>query len=94
MAVISPELGAAVRWTGPFPVGRLGALVAQIADRVSGSRPAAECGGHGRAEDGVGGGRVEGAGQSPFVATQHWTLATGSRVAVYHYPPIPGSTRH
>ncbi|MGH3521516.1 MAG: alpha/beta hydrolase, partial [Mycobacterium sp.] len=32
--------------------------------------------------------------QSPFVATQHWTLATGSRVAVYHYPPIPGSTRH
>jgi pimeloyl-ACP methyl ester carboxylesterase len=23
----------------------------------------------------------------PFVATQHWSLATGSRVAVYHYPP-------
>lgn len=23
----------------------------------------------------------------PFVATQHWGLATGSRVAVYHYPP-------
>ncbi|MFI9363029.1 alpha/beta fold hydrolase [Kitasatospora sp. NPDC053057] len=27
----------------------------------------------------------------PFVATQHWSLATGSRVAVYHYPPTnPG----
>ncbi|WP_433176243.1 alpha/beta fold hydrolase [Actinoallomurus sp. CA-150999] len=26
----------------------------------------------------------------PFVATQHWDLATGSRVAVYHYPPAPG----
>ncbi|WP_432024094.1 alpha/beta fold hydrolase [Streptomyces parvus] len=23
----------------------------------------------------------------PFVATQHWELETGSRVAVYHYPP-------
>jgi pimeloyl-ACP methyl ester carboxylesterase len=30
----------------------------------------------------------------PFVTTQHWNLATGSRVAVYHYPPTPGSTRH
>ncbi|MCO6004770.1 alpha/beta fold hydrolase [Actinoallomurus purpureus] len=30
----------------------------------------------------------------PFVATQHWGLATGSRVAVYHYPPAPGGTRH
>ncbi|KAB2349715.1 alpha/beta fold hydrolase [Actinomadura rudentiformis] len=29
-----------------------------------------------------------------FVATQHWSLATGSRVAVYHYPPAPGVTRH
>ncbi|NKE63136.1 alpha/beta fold hydrolase [Lentzea sp. PSKA42] len=29
----------------------------------------------------------------PFVATQHWSLATGSRVAVYHHPPAPGSTR-
>lgn len=27
----------------------------------------------------------------PFVATQHWSLATGSRVAVYHYPPGEGS---
>ncbi|MEV5543194.1 alpha/beta hydrolase [Saccharopolyspora shandongensis] len=27
----------------------------------------------------------------PFVATQQWSLATGSRVAVYHYPPAPGS---
>ncbi|MFF8271395.1 alpha/beta fold hydrolase [Streptomyces sp. NPDC016562] len=28
----------------------------------------------------------------PFVATQHWSLATGSRVAVYHYPPAgPGA---
>ncbi|GAB3961811.1 hypothetical protein GCM10029978_015000 [Actinoallomurus acanthiterrae] len=26
----------------------------------------------------------------PFVATQHWDLATGSRVAVYHYPPASG----
>ncbi|GAA4621786.1 hypothetical protein GCM10023196_011500 [Actinoallomurus vinaceus] len=30
----------------------------------------------------------------PFVATQHWNLATGSRVAVYHYPPAPGAIRH
>ncbi|GAA3293686.1 hypothetical protein GCM10020218_071020 [Dactylosporangium vinaceum] len=30
----------------------------------------------------------------PFVATQHWSLATGSRVAVYHYPPDPGVPRH
>ncbi|KOG06756.1 alpha/beta fold hydrolase [Streptomyces viridochromogenes] len=29
----------------------------------------------------------------PFVATQHWSLATGSRVAVYHYPPAKHSTR-
>ena len=29
----------------------------------------------------------------PFVATQHWSLDTGSRVAVYHYPPAKGSTR-
>ncbi|MGW5254446.1 alpha/beta fold hydrolase [Streptomyces sp. NPDC004012] len=30
----------------------------------------------------------------PFVATQHWNLATGSRVAVYHYPPAAQGTRH
>jgi pimeloyl-ACP methyl ester carboxylesterase len=30
----------------------------------------------------------------PFVATQRWNLATGSRVAVYHYPPAPNATRH
>ncbi|WP_327387451.1 alpha/beta hydrolase [Streptomyces sp. NBC_01207] len=30
----------------------------------------------------------------PFVATQHWSLATGSRVAVYHYPPANSGTRH
>lgn len=30
----------------------------------------------------------------PFVATQHWSLATGSRVAVYHYPPAPDGIRH
>lgn len=30
----------------------------------------------------------------PFVATQHWSLATGSRVAVYHYPPAAGGGRH
>ncbi|MFE0191135.1 alpha/beta fold hydrolase [Streptomyces sp. NPDC058989] len=30
----------------------------------------------------------------PFVATQHWALATGSRVAVYHYPPARTATRH
>ncbi|MFC9507401.1 alpha/beta fold hydrolase [Streptomyces sp. NPDC057002] len=28
----------------------------------------------------------------PFVATQHWTLDTGSRVAVYHYPPAKAKT--
>jgi pimeloyl-ACP methyl ester carboxylesterase len=28
------------------------------------------------------------------VATQHWSLATGSRVAVYHYPPAPAADRH
>ncbi|AEW97358.1 MULTISPECIES: alpha/beta fold hydrolase [Streptomycetaceae] len=30
----------------------------------------------------------------PFVATQHWNLATGSRVAVYHYPPSGTGPRH
>ncbi|MFI9235501.1 alpha/beta fold hydrolase [Streptomyces sp. NPDC053079] len=30
----------------------------------------------------------------PFVATQHWSLATGSRVAVYHYPSANPTTRH
>ncbi|MER5597326.1 alpha/beta hydrolase [Streptomyces sp. NPDC002265] len=30
----------------------------------------------------------------PFVVTQHWSLATGSRVAVYHYPPANPDTRH
>ncbi|MEV5878276.1 alpha/beta hydrolase [Streptomyces sp. NPDC052101] len=30
----------------------------------------------------------------PFVATQHWSLGTGSRVAVYHYPPAGPGTRH
>ncbi|MFD9355743.1 alpha/beta hydrolase [Streptomyces sp. NPDC060031] len=30
----------------------------------------------------------------PFVATQHWTLATGSRVAAYHYPPANNGVRH
>ncbi|MFD7932861.1 alpha/beta fold hydrolase [Streptomyces sp. NPDC059742] len=29
----------------------------------------------------------------PFVAAQHWSLATGSRVAVYHYPPANSGTR-
>lgn len=29
----------------------------------------------------------------PFTATQHWDLSTGSRVAVYHYPPA-GTVRH
>ncbi|GAB3800661.1 alpha/beta fold hydrolase [Micromonospora zhanjiangensis] len=29
----------------------------------------------------------------PFVATERWDLATGSRVAVYHYPPAPASVR-
>ncbi|MEV8034273.1 alpha/beta hydrolase [Streptomyces sp. NPDC086182] len=30
----------------------------------------------------------------PFVTTQHWSLSTGSRVAVYHYPPANPGTRH
>ncbi|MFF0043223.1 alpha/beta fold hydrolase [Streptomyces mirabilis] len=30
----------------------------------------------------------------PFVTTQHWSLTTGSRVAVYHYPPANTGTRH
>ncbi|MER7467439.1 alpha/beta hydrolase [Streptomyces sp. NPDC097981] len=30
----------------------------------------------------------------PFVATQYWSLATGSRVAVYHYPPANAGARH
>ncbi|MFB7131901.1 alpha/beta fold hydrolase [Streptomyces sp. NPDC056237] len=30
----------------------------------------------------------------PFVATQHWSLATGSWVAAYHYPPANAGTRH
>ncbi|WP_328929780.1 alpha/beta hydrolase [Streptomyces sp. NBC_00190] len=30
----------------------------------------------------------------PFVATEHWSLDTGSRVAVYHYPPADPGTRH
>jgi pimeloyl-ACP methyl ester carboxylesterase len=29
----------------------------------------------------------------PFVATKHWSLSTGSRVAVYHYPPAAGAPR-
>lgn len=29
-----------------------------------------------------------------FVATRHWSLSTGSRVAVYHYPPAAGLPRH
>ncbi|OSC71079.1 alpha/beta hydrolase [Streptomyces sp. WA6-1-16] len=29
----------------------------------------------------------------PFVATQHWELDTGSRVAVYHYPPAKTAAR-
>ncbi|MGW8981348.1 alpha/beta fold hydrolase [Streptomyces parvus] len=29
----------------------------------------------------------------PFVATQHWELDTGSRVAVYHYPPTKAEAR-
>ncbi|MEU6775076.1 alpha/beta hydrolase [Streptomyces sp. NPDC046759] len=29
-----------------------------------------------------------------FVSTQHWSLATGSRVAVYHYPPADPGARH
>ncbi|MFE3991509.1 alpha/beta fold hydrolase [Streptomyces goshikiensis] len=30
----------------------------------------------------------------PFVTTQYWSLTTGSRVAVYHYPPAYPSPRH
>ncbi|MFG2946327.1 alpha/beta fold hydrolase [Streptomyces adustus] len=30
----------------------------------------------------------------PFVATQHWNLSTGSRIAVYHYPPANPGPRH
>ncbi|MFI7036615.1 alpha/beta hydrolase [Microbispora rosea] len=30
----------------------------------------------------------------PFVVTRHWNLGTGSRVAVYHYPPAAGALRH
>ncbi|MBB4717580.1 pimeloyl-ACP methyl ester carboxylesterase [Streptomyces luteogriseus] len=30
----------------------------------------------------------------PFVETQHWSLTTGSRVAVYHYPPAGRGPRH
>ncbi|GCD41082.1 alpha/beta hydrolase [Streptomyces paromomycinus] len=30
----------------------------------------------------------------PFVTTEHWSLATGSRVAVYHYPPTGDRPRH
>ncbi|WP_336047962.1 alpha/beta hydrolase [Streptomyces sp. CA2R101] len=30
----------------------------------------------------------------PFVTTQHWSLTTGSRVAVYHYPPANPGARH
>ena len=30
----------------------------------------------------------------PFVATQHWSLNTGSRVAVYHYAPADPGARH
>ncbi|MFF1650968.1 alpha/beta hydrolase [Streptomyces sp. NPDC058240] len=29
-----------------------------------------------------------------FVTTEHWRLSTGSRVAVYHYPPTGNSPRH
>lgn len=29
-----------------------------------------------------------------FVTTEHWSLSTGSRVAVYHYPPTGNSPRH
>ncbi|MFB6944347.1 alpha/beta fold hydrolase [Streptomyces sp. NPDC060286] len=28
------------------------------------------------------------------MATQHWSLATGSWVAAYHYPPANAGTRH
>ncbi|MGW1270200.1 alpha/beta fold hydrolase [Streptomyces sp. NPDC002491] len=30
----------------------------------------------------------------PFVTTQHWSLSTGSRVAVYRYPPANPGARH
>ncbi|MBX7547753.1 alpha/beta fold hydrolase [Streptomyces sp. NPDC004232] len=30
----------------------------------------------------------------PFVTTEHWSLSTGSRVAVYHYPPTGHGPRH
>ncbi|MET8565386.1 alpha/beta hydrolase [Streptomyces flaveolus] len=30
----------------------------------------------------------------PFVTTQHWSLSTGSRIAVYHYPPANPGPRH
>ncbi|MFE7595561.1 alpha/beta hydrolase [Streptomyces sp. NPDC057494] len=30
----------------------------------------------------------------PFVTAQHWSLSTGSRVAVYHYPPANPGPRH
>lgn len=30
----------------------------------------------------------------PFVTTQHWSLTTGSRVAVYHYPPANRGPRY
>lgn len=30
----------------------------------------------------------------PFVATRHWSLSTGSDVAVYHYPPTGVAARH
>ncbi|WP_225102840.1 alpha/beta fold hydrolase [Streptomyces sp. CoH27] len=30
----------------------------------------------------------------PFVTTGHWSLSTGSRVAVYHYPPTGNGPRH
>ncbi|MFI2206982.1 alpha/beta hydrolase [Streptomyces sp. NPDC020192] len=30
----------------------------------------------------------------PFVTTEHWGLSTGSRVAVYRYPPTSNSPRH
>ncbi|GHF61841.1 hypothetical protein GCM10010218_49290 [Streptomyces mashuensis] len=30
----------------------------------------------------------------PFVTAQHWSLTTGSRVAVYHYPPAHPGPRH
>ncbi|MFJ5104871.1 alpha/beta fold hydrolase [Streptomyces sp. NPDC088554] len=29
-----------------------------------------------------------------FVTTEHWRLSTGSRVAVYHYPPTGNGPRH